>query len=358
MEATREVDSIFKLAYTWIESQMESTGEVDFIRSSGTSHTKRGLLIVKPVILLLMFYVCLAMPAAAVESKALFKLPWGEEEAALGLIDLPEVERVGPTSFCLNEAGHVFICDGVNRCVKEFDPSGRLVAVVARDVLANHVVVDERGTVFARCDGGRVEVFSGGKRTGGFQVSREVPLIEGYEQGIVLAPDPLRVGGPPWVLVNDPAQRHYQVAQAAVEGTAYREVAAERARVFTGKPLADGVSYQPRWVDRHRGLLRGFSNGPADASSIEITMEDVLGSIVFKGLTPEGNPVVEVERITPDAYAHLDILTYSPSGEQLDSFELPNRYYTTVYRKTWLRPDGAIVQMLTQPDGVSFTVWK
>jgi|GEM_PF-1272574 len=353
-----QVESICKMAYTWTEPQMEATGEVDSIGFPGISHTKRGPLIVKSLILLLMFYVCLAMPAAAVESKALFKLPWGEEEAALGLIDLPEVERVGPTSFCLNEAGHLFICDGVNRCVKEFDPSGRLVAVVARDVMANHVVVDERGTVFARCDGGRVEVFSGGKRAGGFQVSRDIPLIEGYEQAISLVADPARAGGPPWVLVNDPAQRHYQVAQAAAEGTAYRAVAAERARVFTGKPLADGVSYQPRWVDRHRGVLRGFSNGPAESPSIEITMEDVLGSIVFKGRSPEGNPVVEVERITPDGYAHLDILTYSPSGEPLDSFELPNRYFTTVYRKTWLRPDGAIVQMLTQPEGVSFTVWK
>ena len=63
-------------------------------------------------------------------------------------------------------------------------------------------------------------------------------------------------------------------------------------------------------------------------------------------------------RITPDNYAHLEIRTYSSSGELLDSLELPNLYYTTIYRKTWLRLDGAIVQMLTEPDGVSYTVWK
>ena len=312
----------------------------------------------KPLILLVSCYLCLMSPARAVEQTQLFKLPWGKEDAALGLIDLPEVERVGPTSFCLNSAGHLFICDGVNRCVKEFDSSGGFIAVVARDVAANHVIVDDQGTVFARCNRGRVEVFSSGKRVGGFQVSREVPLIEGYEQGISLGRDPARAAAPEWVLVNDPAQRHYQVAQAAAGATAFRAVAAEKAQTFFGKPGSDGISYQPRWINRHRGVLRCFSNGSAETTSIEITTEDVLGSIVFKGVNPDGNLVIEVERITPDNYAHLEIRTYSSSGELLDSLELPNLYYTTVYRKTWLRPDGAIVQMLTEPDGVSFTVWK
>lgn len=312
----------------------------------------------KPLILFVSFYLCLMSPALAIESNTWFKLAWGKEEAAVGLIDLPEVERVGPTSFCLNGAGHVFICDGVNRCVKEFDSKGQLIGVVARDVAANHVVVDDQGTVFARCNRGRIEVFSGGKRAGGFQVSRQVPLIEGYEQGISLAQDPARAAAPARVLVNDPSQRHYQVAQAAASGTAFKAVAAEKAQTFFGKPEKDGISYQPRWIDRHRGVLRCFSNGSVETPSIEITMEDVLGSVVFKGINPEGNLVVEAERITPDNYAHLEILLYSPSGELLDDFELPNLYYTTVYRKTWLRSDGAIIQMLTEPDGVSFTVWK
>ncbi len=316
-------------------------------------------MIVKQLIVIILCCVFATVAAFAAEPSATFQLPWGEGEAALGLIDLPEVERVGPTSFCLSGAGHFFICDFVNRCVKEFDAQGRFVAVVARDVAANHVVVDDQGTVFARCNGGRIEIFSGGKRSGGFQVDRNIPLIEGYEQGITLAAAPLRSATPsPWIAVNDPSQVHYLVARADPQGAPFRAVAAEEVRRYSGKPLGGGASYQPRWVNRHRGVLRRFSSERGDLSPIEITTEDVLGSIVFKGVDPEGNLVVEAERITPDGYAHLEIRTYSSSGELLDTLELPNLYYTTVYRKTWLRSDGAIVQMLTEPDGVSFTVWK
>ena len=35
--------------------------------------------------------------------------------------------------------------------------------------------------------------------------------------------------------------------------------------------------------------------------------------------------------------------------------ELPNDYFTTVYRKFDVRPDGTVWQMRTTPDGVAFT---
>ena len=49
---------------------------------------------------------------------------------------------------------------------------------------------------------------------------------------------------------------------------------------------------------------------------------------------------------------------YSLSGELLEAFSLPNDYFTTVYKKTEIAPDGSVFQMLTTPEGVRILVYK
>jgi hypothetical protein len=38
--------------------------------------------------------------------------------------------------------------------------------------------------------------------------------------------------------------------------------------------------------------------------------------------------------------------------------EIPNHYYTTVYKKTELAQDGSVYQMLTTPAGVEIWQWQ
>lgn len=250
------------------------------------------------------------------------------------------------------------VCDYVNRCVKQYDSSGNFIEIVARDIEANHLAVSRRGVVYVRLDDGHIAVFHQGKRTRGIRVGSHVPLIEGYEQGIALVDDDSVPSGEGWLAVSDPAQSQYLVAQVEPEAGALLSVAADKMKVMPGKPQPDGIRYRPRWKERQQGLLQRFTSDGMELAPILISTNDTLGSIAFKGKDTEGNLYIENERITPDQYVHLEIRVYSPQGELLRTFELPNNYYTTVYRKTWLRPDGTILQMLTQPDSVSFTYWN
>ena len=83
-----------------------------------------------------------------------------------------------------------------------------------------------------------------------------------------------------------------------------------------------------------------------------------VNEFVLKQAEENIDAVVEIERIRQDNSAFLEIQTYTEAGELLRSIEMPDRYHTKVYRKTCLRLDGAIIQMITRPEGTVFTVWK
>ena len=72
---------------------------------------------------------------------------------------------------------------------------------------------------------------------------------------------------------------------------------------------------------------------------------------MFKGADDAGNLYVEVERIAGTKVG-LQVHRYSIQGKRLAVFDMENRYFTTVYKKTEVTPDGSVYQMLTMPDGV------
>ena len=67
---------------------------------------------------------------------------------------------------------------------------------------------------------------------------------------------------------------------------------------------------------------------------------------------------IECERITPDNYVHLEIRKFTPGGKARDVLELPNNYFTTVYKKTEVGSNGSIYQMITDQDGVRILLWE
>ena len=272
-------------------------------------------------------------------------IPWGSDDSSLGLINLPEVELVGPTSFSLDKDGNIIICDVVNECIKKFDSKGKFVEVVAKDVFANHVAVDSKGDVFARLDKGAIDIYSNKKKVKNINIKSKVFLIEGYEQGISISSN----DDSDWLAVNDPKQNFYKVSE--LDGNIQNAKVTDNVKKYFGKPEKDNIVYRPKWVKPHYGFLERYTYDGEKLEPIEITTNDRLGSIVFKGKDDDGNLYVETERIK-DRYAHLEMRVYTPSGELLKTIEFPNDYYTTIYRKTWVKPSGEIIQMQTLPEGV------
>ena len=272
-------------------------------------------------------------------------IPWGSDDGSLGLINLPEVERVGPTSFSVDKDGNIIICDVVNKCIKKYDSKGNFVEVIAKDVFANHATVDSKGDVFARLDNGAIDIYSKSKKIKNMNIKSKVFLIEGYEQGISISSD----DDSDWLSVNDPKQNFYKVSK--LDGNIESAKVADDIKKYSGKPEKDNIVYRPKWVKPNYGLLERYTIDGQQLDPIILSTEDRMGSIVFKGQDNDGNLYVETERIK-DKYAHLEMRVYTPSGELVKTIEFPNDYFTTIYRKTWVKPDGEIIQMQTLPEGV------
>jgi hypothetical protein len=294
------------------------------------------------------------MLSGSLQAEVVIQLPWGEGLEQIGLIDLPEVERVGPTGFCLDNEGNIYIVDYVNQAVKKISADGT-IEIVAEGVAGNHVAAGRKGRLYVRCDDGIIQVFGQGRLMKTLKVSSDIPLIEGYEQSVNIGGGLQRSAESETVFVNDLAHNQYAVADS--NGTRFNENVSH-----TGQPgceARDGNRYQPKWKSRHLGLIMRHNNSGGILQPIEITAgDDLVGGIAFKGLDSDGNIVVEIERITSDGYAHLEVRKYSPAGELLITIEIPNDYYTTVYRRTFLGSDDMIYQLLTAPEGVTFLKWS
>jgi hypothetical protein len=210
-----------------------------------------------------------------------------------------------------------------------------------------------------RCDGGIIKCFSQGAAKGYLIAPSEVPLIEGYEQAISVTSGTTRTPGNDLIFINDIKHNVYLVGSETGIRNETKLRGMEKAEKFNGHPAQDDNLYQPKWINKNQGIINVSNSVTRSTSSrITVTTEDRLGGIIFKGLDLNQNIIVENERITPDGYAHLELRLYTPDGLLLDTVEIPNPYFTTVYRKTYTAPDGSVYQMLTTPTGVKFIKWQ
>ena len=91
---------------------------------------------------------------------------------------------------------------------------------------------------------------------------------------------------------------------------------------------------------------------------IIMNTQDEFGAISFIEQDADGYVYVETERITKDQYVHLDIRKYDESGNIISVFEVPNNYYTTMYKIIAIDKAGNVYQLLTTPDGVQIIKWE
>jgi hypothetical protein len=78
---------------------------------------------------------------------------------------------------------------------------------------------------------------------------------------------------------------------------------------------------------------------------------DRAGAVLFKGQDNSENLYIEIERLTSNGTL-LEVHKYNKSGERIAIYKMPNKYFTTIYKKTEITPNGDVYQLYTTPTGV------
>jgi hypothetical protein len=270
-------------------------------------------------------------------------IPWGSDEASLGLLNQPEVERVGPISFCIAD-GKALILDHVNERVAQAVPR-QPVQTIAKNVQGISICPDGGGGFFVLSPE-KASHFPASGSQGDYPLPRTMRLIEGYGTELTLAPEA-------GLALCNVDQKSTIVAQGtAAKG--FTASADQSAMIREGRPgkATSGLRFIIRRLGGNDIRLIGLDADDKDRIVVRIEMDgDPAGAALFKGQDSSGRLYVEVERIK-GSRAELEVHRYAATGERLAVISMPNDYFTTIYKKTEVTSDGSVYQMLTTPDGV------
>jgi hypothetical protein len=273
-----------------------------------------------------------------------FTVPWGDAPDRLGLVSQHEQERVGPLTFAVSPAGSIVVADTVHRQVKEWTPDGKYNRTLLDGVRPSSMAFDSRGNLLL-LDGHQVlTVAPGGKIMKSIKLPGAVPLVEGYAQEV------FEENGA--IGVNDPDQLVYLFDPAESSPTTATTIARGRQTV-PGKRAYTSVK---------SGVIAGAEEGEAKTGGREVTTVAMspsgkdgrqMGAVVYRGLAGKAaTRVFETEEIEPGG---VRLILRAAPDNGIASIELQNSYFTTVYRKFDLLPDGVVWQMQTTDQGVVFT---
>ena len=269
-----------------------------------------------------------------------FQLAWGDAPQELGLVNLPEQERQGPLTFCVMPGGSLVVADTIHGCLKEFAPDGKLLRVFGKDMRPTAITPRADGGLLA-LEGNEVRTLdSSGAVLNVLEVPASAGLVEGYAQDVFEEEGMTGVNSP------DETVYLFKPQSAGAKPTTATAIRHGRAAGATGRAMTGLVGGRARPVvsDGKGAML------PAPVAVKAAAADTVaFGGVIFRGLVGK-KMVWETEEITPNG---VRLFLRGESAKPL--LEMNNAYFTTVYRKFDMRPDGAVWQMRTTPDGVEFT---
>jgi len=277
---------------------------------------------------------------------------WGTDEGEIGLINNPEMERCGPLSFCCRERiyafptiGDVLILDTINKRVSG-TTEGKL-STIATDVNGWTICPDGGEGFFIFNGRETVQYDSSGVKKESFPIFSKAKIIEGYGTELQLTSGKT-------VEINDVSQKSLTIAKSDIASGARLISQSNIVKTIEGRlgNLPDSLRFKIKRLSTKDIRILGEDYDGKILVSVPIKIDNgYAGAVLFKGQDLKGNLYVELERII-DNRAELEIHCYSPEGERLKVFNLPNDYFTTVYKKTEVTPNGTVYQILTIPEGV------
>lgn len=290
--------------------------------------------------------------------KTLILTKWGPDINEFGLQEGEEIETVGPLTFSLNRIGDIYIFDSVKHNIKLFSNKGIYQNTFGSNVSGSALAIDDQSHVFVLHDHILHEYSPSGGLLKNHAISKDIQLVEGYGQGITI--DDL--GN---LLVNK-LQETYKIG-VTMKQTG-RTVTSSLSALEQKKQLASqkngmvrknkGNRFQTKWKNKQEAGLHILNNDGSLLKEVSMNTSDVFGSVLFLGKDDQDSIYVETERITKDNYVHLEVRKYGFGGNLLSIIELPNDYYTTVYKKIDVDNFGNIYQLLTTPQGVQIIKWQ
>lgn len=288
------------------------------------------------MIVVLAFFFGFHAPAFAQVAEIVFSAPWGDSDGEIGLINQPERERCGPLSFCTDNDS-VFLLDSVHEKLIGIGAMGNVKAL-AEKIAGDSLCADGEGGAFVQTEDQIVHINSKGEKKGNFIINtnahhgKSSKLIKGYGNEL---------------FVDHQGQASLRTANQKI----HKFDGAQGAKRLASIPNAS-LDFQIRRMLGNEVRIIGFQDDGESRISVTVRIDGgEAGSALYKGMDNKGNLYVEVENIKQGKTC-LEVHRYAQTGERLAVFELSNDYYTTVYKKTEVAPDGSIYQMLTTENGI------
>ena len=311
---------------------------------------KTGHFIIITLMLLMIFSTqnIKSQNTTLMNSKTVLTAKWGSEEGEIGLLDRPEVERCGPLSFSITEKGEILLLDTVNKRAIKFDSTGKPILTV-KNVVGWSICSDGGGGFFV-FGGEKLNHYSGeGMEKEAFLAPLKKKVIEGYGSEMVLTPENK-------VEVNEVTQKSIPIAvgNAYMRSVRFDAIRGDELKIREGK-IGNGTEplrFTIKRISSKDIRILGEDYDGKDLVSVPIKLDSgYAGAVLFKGQDLNGNLYVELEKIV-DKHTELEVHCYSKDGKRLKVFNLPNNYFTTVYKKTEVTPEGIIYQLLTTHEGI------
>lgn len=281
----------------------------------------------------------------------LIDIRWGLAPEEFGLIKGEEIETIGPRTFSIDKNGNIYIFDSVKGHIKKFRYDGEYLGNLGSNISGWAIAFGDMGQMFVLKDYIIQEYSSSGNLIKSHQISKDINLIEGYGQIIII--DDL--GN----LYVNRLQKIYQIGKKEQNTFKMLTQNQQFESGKTGMPAKiRGNRFQTKWENKHKAAVQILDDKKHLLKEISINTLDIFGSVLFLGQDNQGSIYIETERITKDNYVHLEVRKYDLEGNLLSTIELPNDYYTTVYKKIAIDNSGNIFQLMTTPKGVQLTKWS
>jgi len=275
---------------------------------------------------------------------------WGKRPEQFGLQEGEEIETFGPHTFSLDSRGNLYVVDTINAKIKVLNDKGRYQRNIDFTGWASDIITGRNNELFI-LDNDSLAIQPVRGNLIRSQLSPKIPQVEGYGQGMRFD----NAGN----LYLCQFQQCYQVGVAQKRNvTKILPPDKQMENIKPGYPIKGNNWIRTVWKNNHEAVIEIMDEDWALVQTIPMKTKDVFGMVGFLREDDKGFLYFEVERITRNNYVHLEIWQYDKTGRHISITELPNDYYSTVYKKVFIDSKGKMSQVVTTPNGVKSVTWK